>query len=758
MTIQTELKNFSHRTQLGDFLNGRGLTGKGVEVGTLFGAHATDILKTWKGHLYCVDPWENQPESVYFDGANKQDMNQVFSQVCKTIGKHPRCTLYRMMSLNAVGMFDDEELSFCYLDGNHGLQHIRADIAAWWPKVKIGGLVSGHDYFTRYDNDTDSDAGTAVAELAEALGIRVHVTWDTSWWFIKTKEADDAFRKANIASILPRPVYTDNSRLPLAVVIPVAKFDWNLAVKMLTWWKLMLGGHPNPFPTIAYCTHELEQEHLDALGDSGLPNLSIVVAKDLKELGYFGSPNQVIKGALEYVEKTLPGHAMLWAEADTVPMCADWVQRISAEYKTCGRPFMGDVFRAEGAVAHLSGNAVYHPNWRKLAPSLAALGQEECGWDTLCAHDTLPRSHKAKTIQQIWRPALPITAEWAAKNIRPDCALFHQVKDGSLIDVLCARDGIEVIPLSPALCKSTYETQKVNLRNIGPSVGRGVIVQGIGSSAPLAADPDIDPVEILIVTFARDMDFLRYCLKSIEKFCRGFSGVTIAVPEHDRGKFDWAARRTKVVYFNEPEGKGMLAHEIQVCRADELCPYAAAVLHVDADCIFWRNCTPKDFAPGGKPLMVRERYADLLNSNRRIWQKCVESAIGLKPEYECMVRHPNIHLRGVYERTRWLVEKHTGKAFDDYVLSCDNAFPQGFAEFPLLGAVAISHYRDQYTCVDYSPQRDASECGAALGSFQYIYRRDRDFLAECWSHGGIERYKSDIEAWLNGKTPAYFVK
>ena len=85
-----------------------------------------------------------------------------------------------------------------------------AVIAGWWPKVKIGGIVCGHDYNVRYDKDTNSDAMTAVAELSEAINVRTHVTWCTSWYFIKTKEADEAFRAACISGELPRPVYTDN--------------------------------------------------------------------------------------------------------------------------------------------------------------------------------------------------------------------------------------------------------------------------------------------------------------------------------------------------------------------------------------------------------------------------------------------------------------------------------------------------------------------------------------------------------------------
>jgi Methyltransferase domain len=451
LVAQPELRSLSMRDGLGEFLTARGLTGKFVEVGVLFGSYSEVLLRTWRGQLYCVDPWVNQPESVYHDGANKLNMQAVFAQVQRTIGKNPRCTLLRMMSLNAVGKFEDGELDGVYLDGNHALESVRAEVPAWWPKVKIGGIISGHDFFTRYDRDTNSDAQTAVMELANALGVYPHVTWCCSWFFIKTKELDERFRRACIAGELPRPVYTDNRGLDAVIVLPVARFDWNLALKNLKWIRSIGCAQP----IIAYCTHELTDAQRDELAEFA----TVVIARHIKEVSYFGTPNQMFKGALEYAEREHPGKAMLWLEADAIPLRATWVDEIMAEYRDCGRPFLGDV-QKDGDIPHLSGNAVYHPSWRKLAPSLAALGQEECGWDSLCAHDLLPRSHHAKTIQQIWRPPLPITAAWAAQNIRPETALFHQCKDGSLIDVLCDRAGIPRIPLAPALCASTYDTQK----------------------------------------------------------------------------------------------------------------------------------------------------------------------------------------------------------------------------------------------------------------------------------------------------------
>jgi hypothetical protein len=755
LLTQTDLRTLSMRDQLGNFLNAHDMTGKGVEVGTLYGAYAIDILKQWRGHLYCVDPWMNQPKSVYFDGANKENMQAIWEKVRAGVGRHPRCHLLRMLSLNAVGKFADGELDFVYDDGNHAVESVRADLISWWPKVKIGGLVCGHDFFTRYDADTNSDALTAVNELAAVIGVQPHVTWDTSWWLVKTKEADEQFRAANLLYKFPRPVYTDNREIPLVVVIPVARFDWHQAKKLLRWIESLADHRTEPTvcslvvlasPTIT----DGEREQLDTSG-------RVVAADWLKELGYFGTPNQVIKGALEYVEKNFPGHAMLFVEADAVPMRSTWLDEIRREYYFCGRPFMGDFFR-EGDIPHMTGNAVYHPNWRVLAPSLAALGTEECAWDTLCAHETMPRAHCAKTIQQIWRPSLPITAAYVHSNVRPETALFHQCKDSSLIDVLCQQAGMPLIPLDRPLCESTYATQRHGALSPLPNIPGDFVP----SPATAAAAPPASPgTEILIVTFRRDIEFLRYCLKSIVQFARGFSGVTLVVPSAEKGLYDgWKPGAVTVKYFDEAPGKGMLHHEVQICRADEWCPNADAILHLDPDCVFWRTVTPADLCPGGRPLLVRERYADIAprNPNRLIWQKCVEAATGIVPEFETMVRHPQIHLRGVYAKTRELVETHTGRTFDDFVLSRENAFPQGFCEYNTLGAVALTYYADRYTVVDYDQAAEAREFNLDPSSFQYLYRRDRDFVIECWSHGGIERYRGLLEGVLQNKRPAYVLK
>ncbi len=55
-------------------------------------------------------------------------------------------TIIKKFSMDAVEDFEDESLDFVYIDGNHSLPYITADIFGWEPKLRKGGVMSGHDY------------------------------------------------------------------------------------------------------------------------------------------------------------------------------------------------------------------------------------------------------------------------------------------------------------------------------------------------------------------------------------------------------------------------------------------------------------------------------------------------------------------------------------------------------------------------------------------------------------------------------------
>lgn len=49
-------------------------------------------------------------------------------------------------SLHATEFFNDGYLDFCYIDSSHTYEETKKEIRAWYPKVKDGNILSGHDY------------------------------------------------------------------------------------------------------------------------------------------------------------------------------------------------------------------------------------------------------------------------------------------------------------------------------------------------------------------------------------------------------------------------------------------------------------------------------------------------------------------------------------------------------------------------------------------------------------------------------------
>lgn len=49
-------------------------------------------------------------------------------------------------SVRAAKLFPDESLSFLFIDGDHAEEAVTADLCAWWDKIRVGGVIAGHDY------------------------------------------------------------------------------------------------------------------------------------------------------------------------------------------------------------------------------------------------------------------------------------------------------------------------------------------------------------------------------------------------------------------------------------------------------------------------------------------------------------------------------------------------------------------------------------------------------------------------------------
>lgn len=233
-------------------------------------------------------------------------------------------------------------------------------------------------------------------------------------------------------------------------LLGVCHKDAPLAVKWLEFFaRLSARESPGQPPLVVMTTQSIGQSPLIMMKRSGAM-AEWVVCPDENEDGYPKSASHLFLRAMEYCEKTHPTEPILWLEPDTLPLKPNWRQVIADEYAARGKPFMGQIERGHG-IAHLIGCSVYPPDWRAKAPMLASvLSAPDIFWgkgfgqafDTWAAPETVPQAAEVRSIQQIWRPRLPITGAWLWSNVRPGAALFHQHKDGSGFKVV--RDTLRI--------------------------------------------------------------------------------------------------------------------------------------------------------------------------------------------------------------------------------------------------------------------------------------------------------------------------
>jgi hypothetical protein len=203
--------NFTNREQIGDFLKHHNLNGIGVELGSFKGQFANTILNNWGGKLLMVDVWRELPHQEYDDASNHREHIDAYSQSMENIkGFEDRAYMLRMKGEHACDFIQDESLDFIYIDANHTYDAVKQDLKLWYPKIKSGGLVMGHDYLPDYfyEGKEEKDqalytfpdgqpekakytgmfgVNPAVNEFCKDNGYLINKTDEflATWWFIK---------------------------------------------------------------------------------------------------------------------------------------------------------------------------------------------------------------------------------------------------------------------------------------------------------------------------------------------------------------------------------------------------------------------------------------------------------------------------------------------------------------------------------------------------------------------------------------------
>ena len=84
-------------------------------------------------------------------------------------------------SVRAAATFADESFDLVFIDADHSEAAVRRDIAAWLPKIRMGGVISGHDY----GGDRHPGVERAVNDLFARHRHKLELEADRVWWTIR---------------------------------------------------------------------------------------------------------------------------------------------------------------------------------------------------------------------------------------------------------------------------------------------------------------------------------------------------------------------------------------------------------------------------------------------------------------------------------------------------------------------------------------------------------------------------------------------
>lgn len=125
---------------LGALIRKHGWT-RGAELGLWQGALYGYLLDTFpRLAMIGVDNWKG--DGLY---AGK-NMAHAEGLVRKIDTRHAwRSQLLKMSTVEAARQVPDRTLDFVFIDASHDTESVLADIRAWRPKLKAGGMLTGHD-------------------------------------------------------------------------------------------------------------------------------------------------------------------------------------------------------------------------------------------------------------------------------------------------------------------------------------------------------------------------------------------------------------------------------------------------------------------------------------------------------------------------------------------------------------------------------------------------------------------------------------
>jgi hypothetical protein len=182
-----------------EFVNSFALK-QAAEIGVYRGDFAQILLGSCPEltRYYMIDPWKHLAD--WNKPANHPDAQlEAYFQEAKAkteFAAAKRCIL-RGKTVDVIDQVEDQALDFAYIDGDHTLKGISIDMICVYPKLRVGGFLTGDD-FTRsiWEHKTAFEPTLVfpfAVYFAEAVGATIFSLPHSQFCLQKTAERSFSF-------------------------------------------------------------------------------------------------------------------------------------------------------------------------------------------------------------------------------------------------------------------------------------------------------------------------------------------------------------------------------------------------------------------------------------------------------------------------------------------------------------------------------------------------------------------------------------
>ena len=174
--MEKDFNTFLSRTEWLEFFKPSGI---GIEIGVEKGNFSKVILETCpKIVLFLLDCWDYPIKNYYDrDAGSLEAQRKMLEETTWNVARwFKRVRLIKGYANEFVKFFPNNFFNFIYIDANHKYEEVKKDIELWYPKLKSGGLFSGHDYLDRLDPECDFGVKKAVDEFGKNNNIQIYTT------------------------------------------------------------------------------------------------------------------------------------------------------------------------------------------------------------------------------------------------------------------------------------------------------------------------------------------------------------------------------------------------------------------------------------------------------------------------------------------------------------------------------------------------------------------------------------------------------